>query len=93
MAIFLKDPTASIDFAVDWSANVAADQTIVASVWQVMPGGSGAVVIEAAISEPRRSVAVLSGGQAGQVYHITNRVTFSDGRNDERTLVLRVEDQ
>jgi len=93
VAIFLKDPMAIIDFAVDWSANIAADRTITASVWQVLPGGSGAVVVEAAISEPQRSIATLSGGQSGQVYHVTNRVTFSDGRNDERTLVLRVEDQ
>jgi hypothetical protein len=93
VAIFLKDPMAIIDFAVDWSANIAADRMITASVWQVLPGGSGAVVVEAAISEPQRSIATLSGGQSGQVYHVTNRVTFSDGRNDERTLVLRVEDQ
>jgi len=93
VAIFLKDPMAIIDFAVDWSANIAADRTITASVWQVLPGGSGAVAVEAAISEPQRSIATLSGGQSGQVYHVTNRVTFSDGRNDERTLVLRVEDQ
>ena len=93
MAIFLKDPMAVIDFAIDWSANGPADRTITESVWAVAPGGNGAVVVEAAVRDPQRSVATLSGGAPGQLYHVTNHVTFSDGRSDERTLVVRVEDQ
>ncbi|MFZ4111473.1 MAG: hypothetical protein ACOYKQ_13510 [Polymorphobacter sp.] len=93
MAIFLKDPTAMIDFAIDWSANVPADRTLVESTWAVMPGGSESVVVTASVREALRSVATLGGGQQGQLYHVTNRVIFSDGRSDERTLVLRVENQ
>jgi len=33
----------------------------------------------------------VSGGVPGHVYRITNFVTFSDARSDERQLTLRVE--
>ena len=93
MTIFVKDPMAVIDFAIDWSANGPAERTLVESDWQVTPGGGGAVTVAAAVREPQRSVASLAGGVQGQLYHVVNRVTFSDGRSDERTLVVRVEDQ
>ena len=93
MAIFLKDPMAMIDFAIDWSANVPAGLTLVESTWAVTPGGSDAVTVAASVREALRSVATLGGGQQGQLYHVTNRVIFSDGRSDARTLVLRVENQ
>ncbi len=91
MTIFVKDPAAVIDYAVDWSAGYLTGQVIAASAWIVAPAGSVAVVADR--FEPGRAIATLSGGQAGSVYRITNRVTFSDGRIDDRTLVLRVEDR
>ena len=90
MAIFLKDAGATIDYAVDWSAGYLAGQTITASAWAVAPPG---VVVAASVVDAGRTVATLSGGVPGLVYRITNRVTFSDGRTDERMLVLRVEDR
>lgn len=93
MAIFLKDPGAVIDYAVDWSAGYLAGQTIIASDWSVAPGSAGGITVAAAVIEAGRTVATLSGGQPGSVYRITNRVTFSDGRSDERLLTLRVEDR
>ena len=93
MAIFLKDPGAAVDYAVDWSAGYLAGQAIAASAWSVSPGGAGAVTIGADRIEAGRTVVRLSGGQVGTLYQITNQVTFSDGSADQRLLVLRVEDR
>ncbi len=93
MAIFLKDSGALVDYAVDWSAGYLAGATIAESTWSVEPGGSGAVSIAETRVEGGRAIAILSGGQAGTVYHVTNRVTFSDNNADERVLILRVEDR
>lgn len=90
MAIFVKDPGATIDYAIDWSAGYLAGQAIIASAWAVTPPG---IIIEASSIAAEKTVATLSGGVAGLVYHITNRVNFSDGRSDERMLVVRVEDR
>ena len=35
----------------------------------------------------------LSGGVPGHVYSIVNRVTLSDGRSDDRSITLRVEER
>ncbi len=93
MAIFIKDPGALVDYAVDWSAGYLGGATIATSTWAVSPAGTGGVTVAASLVDAGRAVATLSGGAAGTVYHITNRVLFSDGRLDERQLILRVEDR
>jgi hypothetical protein len=93
VAIFVKDPDAVIDYAVDWSAGYLAGQEVAQSLWTVAPAEAGGVTVEAATQTAGKTVATLSGGIAGHVYHITNMVRFSDGRSDERTLVVRVEER
>ncbi len=93
MAIFLKDPGASIDYAIDWSAGYLGGQTIAASTWRIAPDDAGGVTVAAAVTAPGRTVATLTGGERGKLYRITNMVVLSDGRSDERSLDLRVEDR
>lgn len=90
MAIFLKDPAATIDYAIDWDAGYLAGQSIVASRWAVLPDG---LAVAGDAIETGRTSATLAGGLPGLVYHVTNQVMLSDGRSDERTLVVRVEDR
>ena len=93
MSIFVKDPGAVLDYAIDWTAGYLGAQTISQSIWSVLPEGEGAVVAGAQRIEGGRTVVALSGGRAGCVYRVTNAVTFSDGGQDERMLVVRVEDR
>ncbi|KPF59033.1 hypothetical protein IP88_16370 [alpha proteobacterium AAP81b] len=93
MAVFLKDPQAVVDYAIDWNAGYLAGQTIAASEWAIAPAGADAPQILAAIIDKARTVVTLGGGAAGKVYRITNRVAFSDGRRDERSLTVRIDDR
>lgn len=93
MAIFVKDPAALVDYAVDWTAGYLNNQTIASSEWRVIPDGAGTIIVEAQSIDAGRTVATLSGGRNGGLYHITNKIGTSDGRIDERTLVVRVEDR
>ncbi len=93
MAIFLKDPAARVDYAIDWSAGYLNGQTIAGSTWDIAPATPDGINISISRFEPGRSIALLEGGQRGEVYRITNRVILSDGRSDERTLLVRVEDR
>ena len=93
MAIFVKDPGATIDYAVAWSAGYLAGEQIAESVWSVAPDSSDGVSVLLSRIESGRTVATLTGGRAGLVSHVTNRVRLSDGRSDERTLVVRVEER
>lgn len=93
MSLFLKDPGATLDWSVDWAAGYLNGQTIADSQWSVLPDENGGVLIAGSIMQPTHTGVMLSGGVPGSVYRITNRVTFSDGRIDERTLTVRVEER
>lgn len=90
MTMFLKDPGASIDYAIDWGAGYLDGRTIGESAWSVAPDG---LTVAATRTAPTRTAATLAGGLPGRVYRVTNRVTLSDGAVDERALTLRVEDR
>lgn len=90
MSVFLKDPGARLDYAVDWT-QAADGHAVVDSEWSVAPIEAGGVTIEAeALSGPRAAV-TLAGGRAGCVYRLGNTVTLADGRRDVRVLTLRID--
>jgi len=88
VGIFLKDPDARLDYAVDWSADFLGAATIAASTWTVDPTG---VTVGATVATPSRTGATIEGGVPGIVYRVVNHITLSDGRRDDRTLALRIE--
>ncbi len=88
MGMFLKDPAARLDYAVDWSATYLDAATIVASDWDVEPPG---ITVSDATATATRTGATFDGGVPGAVYRIVNRIALSDGRRDDRALVLRIE--
>jgi hypothetical protein len=92
MSFYLKDPQSRVDYAIDWSGYLDG-QTIATSEWAVTPQEAGGIAIEESSFDLTRSAARLSGGVAGHIYGVTNRVTFSDGSIDERSIALRVEDR
>ena len=92
MAMMVKDPDARIDFEFDWGTAYPDGQAVVASSWTVVPDGAGGVIVAAAAHDLMESTATLSGGIAGHVYRVTNRVTMSDGQIDERSVTMRVEE-
>jgi hypothetical protein len=90
MGVFLKDPAATLDYAIDWG-RIAAESAIAASAWSVVPEGDDAMHAVAEGLSGKRTIATLAGGVPGRVYHVTNTVVLNDGRQDARTLSVRVE--
>lgn len=62
-----------------------------ASRFEVSPVEAGGVVITASNFDFAITVVTVSGGIAGHQYRLVNHVTLLSGREDERTIVLRVE--
>ena len=54
---------------------------------------AGGLAVDADSFDLTRTAATLSWGLAGHVYSATNQVTLSDGRIDERSITLRVEER
>lgn len=93
MSLYLKDPQARIDYAIDWGEAYLDGQIIADSEWAVTPDEDGGAIVEVASFDLRRTAATVSGGVPGRLYRIGNRVTLSDGRSDERSLTVRVEER
>jgi hypothetical protein len=93
VAIFVKDPGAMIDYAVAWTAGYLSGEQITESVWAVAPEMADGLAVVAGRIDAGKTVVTLSGGRLGQVYRVSNRIRLSDGRSDERTLVIRVEER
>lgn len=91
MSFLLKDPGAILDYAVDWGAEYLDGDVIVASSFEVSPVEPGGVVIAGSSFDLTVAVVKVSGGIAGHQYRLVNHVTLLSGREDERTIVLRVE--
>ena len=91
MSFYLKDPHSRVDYAVDWSAGYLDGQILADSQWFVAPAETGGIDIDAESFDLNRAAATLTGGIPGHVYSVTNRVTLSDGRSDERSITLRAE--
>jgi len=89
MTSFTKDPDAILDYSIEWSKWLAGDQ-IQKSAWTVSDPA-----LEAAndSNTPTRTTVWLSGGGAGQSYTVTNRITTSGGRTDERSFTIQVQDR
>jgi hypothetical protein len=92
MSFYLKDPQSRVDYAIDWTGYLDG-QVVTASSWAVRPSEPGGIAVDAASFGLDRTAATLTGGRAGHVYSITNQVTLSDGRIDQRSLTLRVEER
>jgi len=91
MADYLADPAAVLDYAVDWASWLGVGETISASSWVV---GTGITQTTPAPSFTTTKATIwLTGGTAGTEYTITNHVTTTAGRQDERSFTVRVIDR
>ena len=90
ISFYLKYPHSRVDYAIDWTGYLDG-QIVASSQWTVVPDEPEGIALEEASFGLARAAATLSGGVPGHVYSVSNRVTLSDGRSDERSITLRVE--
>ena len=88
MKLFKKDPSAILDYSIDWSLWLDGD-TIQSSSWTVPQGLTKA----SETNDPTTATVWLSGGTVDQTYTVTNRITTANGRTDERSILIKVEDR
>jgi hypothetical protein len=91
MTLLLKDPEASLDYAVDWGAEYLNGDAISQSEWQVVPVEAGGLVIAGGRFDSTVATVTASGGVPGRLYQLTNTVVLESGLSDSRSIVLRVE--
>lgn len=87
---WIKDPDAVLDYRFDWSAWLATGETISTSIFVIAPTGLTAA---SNTHDGTSSTVWLTGGVAGTDYVVTNRVTTSAARTDDRSIRVRVTDR
>ena len=85
---FYKDSDAVLDFSVDWSAWLSSE-TISTSSFTVEAG----LTKDSESNDTTSATVWLSGGVSGTSYTVTNTITTSAGRTDERSLTINVIDR
>lgn len=81
-----KDPSAVLDYSLDWSSWLASGESLTCSYWTADSG------ITATTTTTTTSISTvwLSGGTAGTSYNLKNTIGTSNSRIDERTIVIKV---
>jgi hypothetical protein len=91
MTFLLKDPAAVLDYTVDWGAEYLSGDALADSLWLVSPDEPGGAAIEGSHFDLLLATVQVSGGLPGKIYRVTNQVTTASGREDSRSIILRVE--
>ncbi|MEQ1887569.1 MAG: hypothetical protein ABL951_00135 [Alphaproteobacteria bacterium] len=89
MQFYVKDPGAVLDYSIDWGGGyLQGGETLSSSIWTIFPGD---MTQSAAGNTASVATVTVTGGVAGQIYQMSNRITTSQGRTDERSITVRVE--
>jgi hypothetical protein len=91
MTLLLKDPEAMLDYRIDWGADYLAGDVLTESSWTVSPAEAGGVSIASSRFDLLASTVEVGGGNPGRIYRLTNHVATAEGREDSRSIMLRVE--
>jgi hypothetical protein len=85
--IYHKDPSAILDYYVDWTAWLGAD-TITLSTW----AKTGDITLGSGMSLGALQGIWVSGGTVHTHAVLTNHIVTTAGRQDERSMVLVLRD-
>lgn len=86
---FIHDPQAKLDYSVDWTAWLAPGDAIDTSVWAVTPLGP---TLSANSVDVDGKIATIwfTGGTTGEKFVLTNHIITTDGREDDRSITIKL---
>ena len=87
-AVFVKDPSAVLDYTIDWLSWLGTD-TITASTWTVE---TGITKVTSSFTTTKATI-WLSGGTLGTTYAATNHITTAGNRQEDKTLYFVIQDK
>lgn len=82
----IKDPAAILDYGYDWSEWLPEGDAIIASSWVADTG----INVTANTFDASTTTVWLSGGAVMETYKVVNHITTTDGRQDERTIYVKM---
>lgn len=94
-ASVVKDPEAVLDYAFDWTQWLGeVSDTIVAATATVVPGdASSNVTVDSVSFTDTKVIAWVSGGTDSDTVELICHITTAAGREDERTMYLKMKER
>jgi hypothetical protein len=89
VVVFFKDPSAVLDYTLDWSSWLDDTDTISAAAWTVPAGLTN--VLET--NTTTTTTVWLGSGVLDTTYAVYCRITTLGGRTDDRTITITVVDK
>ena len=86
---YIKDPDAVLDYQWDWATWLPAGDTITSATVTAETG----LTVSGKTNTTTVVASWLSGGIVGESYNVTCRVVTADGRTDDRTITIIVQEQ
>ncbi len=90
MAIYLKDPSSSVDYSVDWSEWLSASEAIVSTTWSIDPAGVLAPTLGAETASGTTRSVFVSGGTLGERYRLSCHIQTDGDRTADRSVIIRI---
>lgn len=88
-ANFLKDPQAVLDYKWDWSTWLPTGDTISTHTITAPTG----LTVASSANTTTTVTAWLSGGTAGNTYSVACKIVTTQGRTDERSILVQVDNR
>ena len=86
---FIKDPGATLDYEWDWSNWLATDETITSATISAPSG----LTLNSQSNTDTTATCWLTGGTPGVRYSVVCHIVTTDGRTDERSIFIDVQDR
>lgn len=83
-----KDPDATLDYGINWSAWLAGD-VITSSSWSEPEG----IEVDSNTHDDTTTTVWVSGGTLGKIYRLTNTIITAAGRKEDRTIKLVIKNR
>lgn len=88
---FIKDPDAFLDYTLDWSQWLQGDSIL--STNFTVTGDDAALAVAFATSTPTTATVWLQGGTDGALYAVTCEITTAQGRVDDRSFQIQINER
>jgi len=87
VSAYFKDPDGVLDYQWDWSKWLGGGETIATSD-VIVPTG---ITLDSKSNTTTTATAWLRGGTVGTSYVVVNRITTNQGRTDDRSITILVQ--
>ena len=94
-AFIEKDTEATLDYTMDWTTWMPAGDSISTSTWTItaISGDGDPLTVDSDSNTTDKATAVITGGTAGNIYDVYNKVVTTNNITDRRKFRISVKDR